>query len=248
MNAAEPAPPVPKTLFQVWVGKIRNAFILPTLREYAAEYEVALSNCANLSLVYLGLLQDPKKYLETCTGRGIESGLEEIDIVIRSALLKAGIDIPAFVEGVNPILEPVNAAHTFSSRLREAGEGLLPSHATILGLEFANGSRHTAILRKENDSQLTFLDFQIIMPDGSYPALAPVPAEGDMVDFYPSPVVTVFAFLGPNITSFKNSLLAKYEATGKEGAYMDTLGGKRKKKTMKRKINKRKHSYKHKSR
>jgi hypothetical protein len=248
-GAAAVAAVAPTTLFQVKVGRMRNAIMLSSLRPYASQFGSGLNNCANLSLVYLGLLKDPVSYLETCTGRGIATNTGEIGEVIRGAVKKIGITLPPFVEGVNPSLGPVDAEHTFSARLREIGESLIPEHATIIGVQFADGSRHAAILKKEKNSDLIFEDYQIIMPDGSYPASTAVPDAGDQAVPYAQPITTVYAFLGPNLSEFHNLFFARYKATGNEGIYMNTLGGRhRRKKTMKRKVRKTRRSQKHKSR
>lgn len=236
--AAGAVPPI----LQFKTDNFTNSLRLPMLKEYAAMGLVGLKNCVNLSLVYLGLISDVKKYLEVCTSRNKGTELAEVDEVLATVV---GYKFPSATSKVTP-------ETSFQNILQSIGDSLLPEHATIVWIAFKDQDMgHSVIVKKEADSTLRLLDFQIINPDGSYPFTFEVPPKGSPdawlgVTPYIIEVIAVLIYMGPTYSSFANTAFTKYEATGKKGSYMNILeGGKQKKKTRRRgKTHKRTHKRK----
>jgi len=127
------------------------------------------SNCVNIGFVYLGLIQNTKKYMELCTGRARMTTWAEMGDTIESALRQGGIRIHPIKFPDTIIRLNIDAANTFRQRMLELGSLLRPQFATPVGFEFPNGSGHMIILRKNEEGHIFYVDPQLKDADGSYP-------------------------------------------------------------------------------
>ena len=219
------------TPFQIYIGSEFPLF--PLIQPYTEYQEgrVGLSNCSNLSLVLLGIIENPVRYLQTCTERALTTEQSEINDILIRALAKGGYEHSGFDQAVgrNIALLPVNEANSFGSRLWQIGEKLRSKFATIVGFSFEGGGQHMAILLKIENS-VFLIDPQIRGDDGSYPLAIEITEATQNAIVPPRRYIhatrQILAFLGPTIPK-ERAPFVKFDPTGKEGPIMNTSGGRR---------------------
>lgn len=232
------------SLFQVNGAGLEDRFAIVAPYSHV-EMSYNIQNCTNISLVLLGIIENPEKYLETCTSRYMGTSVTETGYILEQALGNAGIPFGKKLEFVSiDVSDPA----TFGTKLWEIGKQLRDDFATPLDIIWDNNKRHTVILKKIinfwKGEVLLFIDGQVMDENGEYPLLQMIP-ESEKETIFQSPtyarqIVKLIAYLGPIVPEEKLSLL-KFDPTqrGQKGILMNTsaygFGGHRKVSRRKRK-------------
>lgn len=223
----------PPTVFQV---ALPFAMISTTAKITEAFADPALNNCANLTLVFLGLSKEPKRYLEICRQYAERTQQDTLTDYINDGIRQV---LPGGPPAV--LQEYAVDLHTpFGMRMAQIGNSLQSGHGTLVGFAFADGTKHIAAVYETWFGHRVYLvDFQLRNPDQSYPAIHEISADGTTPSPYGSPVVSIFVTHGPIISS-----LASVKQMGLhiyQTHFMNVnTGGKRRHKSRRSKISKRK--------
>lgn len=186
-----------------------------------------LLNCANLTFVLLGLVEDPKNYLGFCTTRNRGTQDSEIEDVIVGALAKAGIEY----NSQNKLTEKtMDKPEDYTKTMNYFLEILSVGNATPLWFEFTNDVLHLVFLRKKDKTTLELIDSQDINRDASYPLTTKHYGIFN-IQPYKKNIRKILWLKGPTLTS-QQALKAKSNID--KFLMFETHGGKRKKQKTRR--------------
>lgn len=226
MGDAEP------TLLQIYLSdEDLQARLLLTASESYRNRNGVLYNCANLVLVLLDLVVDPKRYLSKCTARERITELHELDTITKEAFAAAGIAYAGTTANMHEVV--LQVPQTFLKTLLILAENLKRGYATLLGILFQNEGHHLVLLRKRMDGTIEFLDPQSkdtsIFTAEKYPlrkAFRPNSiVMANPYGFSPGmKIVSVFYFTGPSL----NEAEAKAAKSTLSRNIMNEGAGKRK--------------------
>lgn len=205
--------------FRVYVSDGMLKKRLQKTKEYSqsAGQNKMFYNCANLTVVLLGLIEKEDKYLDTCVKRDRGTVYHELDLITQSVCKKAGIKyLGREYSGTGKNLQEddthmtvtdVTQQFPFTTQLINIGETLPKSYATFLGVIFADGVNHTCLLRKSDSGLLELVDPQILGVDKKYPLRYIISGSVDCNPFR-KVVTQIIHFEGPSIDP-KHLRLAK---------------------------------------
>ena len=205
-----------ETVFQVHIPGKGRAKILKLLKEYSevVNKSGALQNCANVSLVYLNIIENPEQYLETCHYR---EGTQIIEVkhALKHALQAAGIAFDSTYSKNNRYYNLKMKGSTFGNILQTIGNDLQDDYATIIQIMWEGGGSHIVVLLKKG-SILFLIDPQKISQTrktAAYPLRKKLlsttvrkPRE------YANKILSIRAFLGPIVPKELTHLI-KYDPT-----------------------------------
>lgn len=236
------------SLFQLYTGL--EFPIFPLVQQYSEAHRgEGLANCANVSLVLLGIIENPRQYLDTCTDRRLVTEEAELSEIFVRALANGGYEHTGFSQDPprNVVFLPVDGENSFGTQIWKIGQHMENGFSSLVGFIYENNSQHMALLLKVGHTVI-LIDAQTYGDDGGYPLILAITEENkDQVrqpGRYPSPTRQIIAFLGPKIPEARAALV-KFDPTSHEGPLMNTSGGRRKlqkKKTRKTKKKTRKAS------
>jgi hypothetical protein len=139
-----------RRLFQVAVSNEQLEERLNTTEPYSRRLsEPYLMNCANLTMVLLGIVT-AEEYLSVCTKRGHGTPFKETKIFIEDAFRKCGKSATASMYPFRADLD----------KLKTLADGLLPGYATYLIL-YHETTSHAVLLRKDKCNQFFLIDAQV---------------------------------------------------------------------------------------
>jgi hypothetical protein len=120
-----------------------------------------LKNCANLTLVLLGLVKNPQQYLQICTRRNKATFFSEIERTIKNT--NATCQLSLEKQKVLP-QEPYYAVlQKYIKPYLRAG------FATIVHFKFDDTHHHSLLVRKSENGIFELIDAQERASNGSYP-------------------------------------------------------------------------------
>lgn len=167
-----------------------------------------LLNCANLTIVLLGLVTKPENYLLKCYDRSNFTEMYELNTILSEAFKKANVKY----KGAN-YNEPL--AHTVTVEtsmklpwgdiLKTIGEKLKYGYATPLGITFKDKSQHLVVLRKNLGGILELIDPQQIDPrTQTYPLRRTI----QLFNWspYPQRITEIICFGGPVLPMSKQNI------------------------------------------
>ena len=197
-------------------------------------------NCLNLTVVLLGIIEDPKEYLKICKERNRSTPLQELNNITKNAFQKIGVPykgLESFTH-VNEI-KPMNP---LLLSLQKLGKYLHNGHATPVGFQYDDGQGHMALLRKDKKGSLELIDPQLYAEDGTYPFRTPIVLFSK--EYKPIPyaksVVKVVGFQGPSMSglssAFAKSGLTSHLMREEKGGRRKTRGKRKYRATRRRRI------------
>lgn len=149
-----------KYLFQIYLNADQIDKRLKITKQYSqTQISGVLLNCANLSLVVLGLVK-AEYYLEACTIRKKTTEDQELLDYITDALRQCGN---------NAKLYGTELINYSKNTLEDLIDSLSNEYATGLVIQWTNNTGHMLIIGKNEDGDPYILDPQIPNQDGSYP-------------------------------------------------------------------------------
>jgi hypothetical protein len=193
-----------------------------------------LTNCANLVLVLLGLIDNPIPYLLKCTSRERPTQEHELDTVVTEAFREAEVTYKgaAYTDilGSHAVL----TKNYYFLTMHKLVWTLAKGYATPLGITFEGGVNHLTILRKKKNGNVEFIDPQDVMPDGSYPFRKSINPFLFFNLYFPVRITALIYFNGPILPIEKQALAVSTlgESLMNEAS---KFGGKRKTRSKKRK-------------
>jgi hypothetical protein len=220
------------TLLQIYLSDedLKARLIMTATESYRNRNENLL-NCANLVLVLLDLVVDPKNYLSKCAARERETDMHELNTITKEAFARAGVPYT----GTTANIEQVNIQLplTFLKVLQLIAQELQRGYATPIGVQFQNEARHFILLRKRMDGIIELIDPQSvnksIFATERYPLRH---AFRDNSILMPNPyglgagmsITTVYFFKGPSL----NEAQARAAKSTLSRNIMNEAAGKRK--------------------
>ena len=170
-----------------------------------------LQNCANLTLVLLGLIQNPKKYLQVCTRRSKATQFTEISRTIKNTnegCLLEEVEIPFHFYRRN------GQSISYDRAITEyIGPELKPGYATLIHFQYGTHN-HCILVRKTSGNEIVeLIDAQDVATDGTYPFRQNLTHGAGSLQFSP----------GPNIKGIKYYIGPAYDKVYNPSAIVECL-------------------------
>lgn len=229
----------PFTLLQIYNTNDKFKEYLERLKPYS----LAEFNCANLSLVLLGLIKDDDiiPYMEICNARNRLTDEEEFISDLRSAFAKVNYEIPK-VSSINPIsikYDIKGDPKAFQTHILDISlQYLKGGYSTPLIIRNKDGTMHMVVLRKEEIIPHTYLFEAQVKPGQPYPLVMNAIDINDYNLSYISGIDSIYFLKGPEINMYEimTSKIAPSQYLMRESG----LGGGKRKRRNKTKKQKRK--------